>query len=118
MLSLSILPRFCRKEAIRTPDPYVPNVVRYQLRYFPFPSAKVILFQEEKKYLELFYSLFNVFLTTYTQNIPQNSHPQKLRLSYKGVPFPHIIHFVVYVHLPKTPEFQKRAFRLITISVP
>ena len=26
---------FCRKEAIRTPDPYVPNVVRYQLRYFP-----------------------------------------------------------------------------------
>ena len=25
----------CRKEAIRTPDPYVPNVVRYQLRYFP-----------------------------------------------------------------------------------
>ena len=29
-----ILP-FCRKEATRTPDPYVPNVVRYQLRYFP-----------------------------------------------------------------------------------
>ena len=26
---------FCRKEATRTPDPYVPNVVRYQLRYFP-----------------------------------------------------------------------------------
>ena len=25
----------CRKEATRTPDPYVPNVVRYQLRYFP-----------------------------------------------------------------------------------
>ena len=24
-----------RKEATRTPDPYVPNVVRYQLRYFP-----------------------------------------------------------------------------------
>ncbi len=32
---------FCRKEAIRTPDPYVPNVVRYQLRYFPFCVCKV-----------------------------------------------------------------------------
>ena len=29
-------PACCRrKEATRTPDPYVPNVVRYQLRYFP-----------------------------------------------------------------------------------
>ena len=26
--------RLCREEATRTPDPYVPNVVRYQLRYF------------------------------------------------------------------------------------
>ena len=26
---------FCRNEATRTPDPYVPNVVRYQLRYIP-----------------------------------------------------------------------------------
>ena len=25
---------FGREEATRTPDPYVPNVVRYQLRYF------------------------------------------------------------------------------------
>ena len=24
-----------RNEATRTPDPYVPNVVRYQLRYIP-----------------------------------------------------------------------------------
>ena len=32
---LACLPRFGRKEATRTPDPYVPNVVRYQLRYFP-----------------------------------------------------------------------------------
>ncbi|CDD83320.1 unknown [Bacteroides sp. CAG:462] len=30
----------CRKEATRTPDPYVPNVVRYQLRYFPFCGCK------------------------------------------------------------------------------
>ena len=34
----SSLVAFCRKEATRTPDPYVPNVVRYQLRYFPMPS--------------------------------------------------------------------------------
>ena len=26
---------FCRDEATRTPVPYVPNVVRYQLRYIP-----------------------------------------------------------------------------------
>ena len=32
--------RHCRKEATRTPDPYVPNVVRYQLRYFPFCECK------------------------------------------------------------------------------
>ena len=30
---------FCREEATRTPDPHVPNVVRYQLRYFSFASA-------------------------------------------------------------------------------
>ena len=29
------LPYFSRDEATRTPDPYVPNVVRYQLRYIP-----------------------------------------------------------------------------------
>ena len=29
-------PLQCRNEATRTPDPYVPNVVRYQLRYIPF----------------------------------------------------------------------------------
>ena len=27
-----------RDEATRTPDPYVPNVVRYQLRYIPIAS--------------------------------------------------------------------------------
>ena len=27
---------YSRDEATRTPDPYVPNVVRYQLRYIPF----------------------------------------------------------------------------------
>ena len=29
---------FGRDEATRTPDPYVPNVVRYQLRYIPIPN--------------------------------------------------------------------------------
>ena len=29
----------CRDEATRTPDPYVPNVVRYQLRYIPIQGA-------------------------------------------------------------------------------
>ena len=33
---LSLL--LCRDEATRTPDPYVPNVVRYQLRYIPIAS--------------------------------------------------------------------------------
>ena len=28
-----------RDEATRTPDPYVPNVVRYQLRYIPIPNT-------------------------------------------------------------------------------
>ena len=30
---------FGRDEATRTPDPYVPNVVRYQLRYIPIADA-------------------------------------------------------------------------------
>ena len=32
---------FCRDEAIRTPDPYVPNVVRYQLRYIPIALKRM-----------------------------------------------------------------------------
>ena len=39
MLTESLLLRLSRKEATRTPDPYVPNVVRYQLRYFPIAFA-------------------------------------------------------------------------------
>ena len=30
-----------RDEATRTPDPYVPNVVRYQLRYIPIAVKRV-----------------------------------------------------------------------------
>ena len=42
---------YCRKEATRTPDPYVPNVVRYQLRYFPIKaeglaSAYALLYEK------------------------------------------------------------------------
>lgn len=32
---------FGREEATRTPDPYVPNVVRYQLRYFSIVNANL-----------------------------------------------------------------------------
>ena len=54
----SVLNQICvsRDEATRTPDPYVPNVVRYQLRYIPIPrmpkrnpylaAAKVLYFFE------------------------------------------------------------------------
>ena len=41
------LDTFGRKEETRTPDPYVPNVVRYQLRYFPIvakDNAKLMVF--------------------------------------------------------------------------
>ncbi len=36
----SVTPLCCRDEATRTPDPYVPNVVRYQLRYIPILRCK------------------------------------------------------------------------------
>ena len=32
---------FGRDEATRTPDPYVPNVVRYQLRYIPMLEKRM-----------------------------------------------------------------------------
>ena len=35
-----LLPPSSRNEATRTPDPYVPNVVRYQLRYIPIEFLK------------------------------------------------------------------------------
>ncbi len=31
---------FCRDDSTRTSDPYVPNVVRYQLRYIPSVKKK------------------------------------------------------------------------------
>ena len=36
----------CREEATRTPDPHVPNVVRYQLRYFSVFAENLDYFVE------------------------------------------------------------------------
>ena len=48
-------PLIGRDEATRTPDPYVPNVVRYQLRYIPMafekPAAKVLQIFELRAFL-------------------------------------------------------------------
>ena len=76
--SVHLEPFLCRKEETRTPDPYVPNVVRYQLRYFPnaqeegslpraklapicFAGAKVHLFWYMAKEIALFFVIFEVF---------------------------------------------------------
>ena len=40
------LPYFCRNEATRTPDPYVPNVVRYQLRYIPIIYVEKVVHKD------------------------------------------------------------------------
>ena len=48
------LPFPSRNEATRTPDPYVPNVVRYQLRYIPIlrkSGAKVMQVRAESSSL-------------------------------------------------------------------
>ena len=39
---------FGRDEATRTPDPYVPNVVRYQLRYIPISGCNCSANREQK----------------------------------------------------------------------
>ena len=51
---------FCREEVTRTPDPYVPNVVRYQLRYFSKAGAKVLLFFELCKFFCNYFALFRL----------------------------------------------------------
>ena len=47
-----------RDEATRTPDPYVPNVVRYQLRYIPCIVLRVqrygIFLKQKQFYKEKF----------------------------------------------------------------
>ncbi len=42
-----------RDEATRTPDPYVPNVVRYQLRYIPIAVKRVQRYIENLNYVQL-----------------------------------------------------------------
>ena len=44
---------FGRDEATRTPDPYVPNVVRYQLRYIPKAPEKRNAFQKRLQRYEI-----------------------------------------------------------------
>ena len=68
------LPLFSRNEATRTPDPYVPNVVRYQLRYIPIATlsfvcdAKVDIFSIPTKkrisffHKKLFFTIFIPFI--------------------------------------------------------
>ena len=56
---------FGREEATRTPDPYVPNVVRYQLRYFSDSlftkaGAKVLLFFDIRKFFTIYFALFRL----------------------------------------------------------
>ena len=52
----------CRKEATRTPDPYVPNVVRYQLRYFPIVPAKLVIFGDMAKVFPYFFVFTSIVI--------------------------------------------------------
>lgn len=51
-----------RKEATRTPDPYVPNVVRYQLRYFPIAPAKLVIFGDMTKVFPYFFVFTSIVI--------------------------------------------------------
>ena len=59
--------RFGREEVTRTPDPYVPNVVRYQLRYFSIfapiiskAAAKLLLFFDIRKFFCNYFEFFRL----------------------------------------------------------
>lgn len=54
--------KLCRKEAIRTPDPYVPNVVRYQLRYFPIVAAKLVISYDMAKVFPYFFVFTSIVI--------------------------------------------------------
>ena len=49
---------FGRDEATRTPDPYVPNVVRYQLRYIPIARKRVQRYGKKMRYVQFFEKKF------------------------------------------------------------
>ena len=50
----------CREDVTRTRDPYVPNVVRYQLRHFSKAGAKVLLFFDIRKFFSNYFALFRL----------------------------------------------------------
>ncbi len=54
--------KLCRKEATRTPDPYVPNVVRYQLRYFPIVAAKLVISYDMAKVFPYFFVFTSIVI--------------------------------------------------------
>ena len=59
-------PPCCRDDPTRTDDPYVPNVVRYQLRYIPiaYYSGKPVLIRKRAVY-----QLFFLFLAAYLRKL-------------------------------------------------
>ena len=65
-MAKSFLPssEMCRNEATRTPDPYVPNVVRYQLRYIPslFIVQRYSKKLETKNFMQIFSKKFACYL--------------------------------------------------------
>ena len=64
-------PVFGRDEATRTPDPYVPNVVRYQLRYIPIHFPKHCFWRNAAAKVVHFYKMTKFFfkkLKTNTKN--------------------------------------------------
>ena len=53
-----------RDEATRTPDPYVPNVVRYQLRYIPNAVKRMQrydVFLKQRNILAIIFSLYSFY---------------------------------------------------------
>ena len=52
-----------RGEATRTPDLYVPNVARYQLRYTPIPLFCECKITKSFRITQIFRCFFSVFLS-------------------------------------------------------
>ena len=62
----------CRDDKIRTCDPYVPNVVRYQLRYIPIASVATFMSQKRVQryrffliYTQFFHKIFPMICILY-----------------------------------------------------
>ena len=52
----------CRDDSTRTSDPYVPNVVRYQLRYIPFLEKNKLLSELVNVYLKTTFKVCSLVL--------------------------------------------------------